>query len=83
MEKRILIIGSEGFIGKHFILYYIKHYDAIEKLYMVDILDIKKKEGPILLLIKIKMGSRSNLKRPDKLPKEYKEEFIKYLADSK
>lgn len=43
MEKRILIIGSEGFIGKYFINYYIKHYDAIEKLYMVDILEIKKK----------------------------------------
>lgn len=41
--------------------------------------DVKNKEGPILILIKIKMGSRSNLKRPDKPPTEYKEEFMNFL----
>ena len=41
--------------------------------------DVKNKEGPILILIKIKMGSRSNLKRPDKPPIKYKEEFMNHL----
>lgn len=44
---------------------------------------IKEKKGPILLLIKIKISSRSNLKRPDKLPKEYKEGFVKHLTEEK
>ncbi len=47
------------------------------------ILDIKEKEGPILILIKIKINSRSDLKRPDKSPIDYKKEFIKYLTEKK
>ena len=47
---------------------------------LVDTLkNFKNKIGPILLLIKIKQGSRSDLKRPDKPPIEYKQEFMKYL----
>ena len=43
--------------------------------------NIKNRNGPILILIKTKLHSTSNLKRPDKLPKEYKEEFMKFLSD--
>lgn len=43
---------------------------------------IKNKEGPLLYVIQIKMGSRSNLKRPEKEPKLYKEELLKYLTES-
>ncbi|MFX0041836.1 MAG: hypothetical protein ACFE8L_02890 [Candidatus Hodarchaeota archaeon] len=34
-----------------------------------------------VILIKIKIDSRSELKRPSKSPKEYKEGFMKYLND--
>ncbi len=44
---------------------------------------IENKEGPILIVIKIKIGSHPNLKRPDKTPLEYKEEFIKFLKEKK
>jgi len=44
--------------------------------------DIKNKEGPLLYVIQIKMCSRSNLKRPEKEPKLYKEELLKYLTES-
>lgn len=49
---------------------------------LLDSLDnIKNRDGPILILIKTKLHSALNLKRPNKLPKEYKEEFMKYLLD--
>jgi GDP-4-dehydro-6-deoxy-D-mannose reductase len=41
-EKRILIIGSEGFIGKNFINYY-RTVNSIKQLFMVDIYSIKRK----------------------------------------
>ena len=41
--------------------------------------NLKNKKGPNLLLIKIKMGSNSNLRRPEKLPTEYKEKFMNFL----
>ncbi|MFX1355713.1 MAG: phosphonopyruvate decarboxylase [Promethearchaeota archaeon] len=44
---------------------------------------IKKSEGPIILIIKIKQGSRSNLKRPEKDPKDYKELFMSHLTSLK
>jgi len=43
--------------------------------------NIKNRKGPILILIKIKISSRSELKRPTKNPKEYKEGFMRYLND--
>jgi len=43
--------------------------------------DIKSREGPIMIVIKTKVSPDSDLKRPDKLPKEYKEEFMGYLTD--
>ena len=42
--------------------------------------DIKQQKGPIILLVKVKKNSNSNLKRPDKPPKEYKKEFMRYLS---
>jgi len=42
---------------------------------------IKNRKGPILILIKIKIYSRLELKRPSKNPKEYKEGFMRYLND--
>ena len=44
--------------------------------------DIKNKEGALLYVIQIKIFSRSNLKRPEKEPKLYKEELLKYLTES-
>ncbi len=38
-----------------------------------------RKQGPTLLEVKIAVGSRANLGRPTTLPKEAKEEFIKFL----
>ncbi len=43
--------------------------------------DIKNRIGPILIAIKINTMTISNLKRPDRVPKEYKEEFMRYLSD--
>jgi len=40
-EKRILIIGSEGFIGKNFINYY-RSVNSTEQLFMVDIYSIRR-----------------------------------------
>ena len=40
---------------------------------------IKNGKGPILIHIKINLSHDKELKRPNKLPKEYKEEFMKYL----
>lgn len=37
-------------------------------------------EGPTMVLIKIKQESRKNLKRPNKEPKEYKEDLIRFLT---
>lgn len=49
---------------------------------LLDSLDNNKnRDGPILILIKTKLHPALNLKRPNKLPKEYKEEFMKYLLD--
>ncbi|MFW9873181.1 MAG: thiamine pyrophosphate-dependent enzyme [Candidatus Thorarchaeota archaeon] len=42
---------------------------------------IKNGQGPILIHIKIKLSDNKDLKRPYKLPKEYKEEFMKYIAN--
>ena len=47
------------------------------------IVDIKTQQGPIVLVINIKMGTRTNLKRPDKHPTDYKEELMKFLTDLK
>jgi phosphonopyruvate decarboxylase len=41
--------------------------------------EIKNRQGPILIIIKINLSPEKELKRPKKLPKEYKEEFMKYL----
>ena len=41
--------------------------------------EIKGKRGPLLILIKIKKGTRADLKRPDKTPLQLKEEFMNYL----
>jgi len=43
MEKRILVIGSEGFIGKFFINFYIRQKNFIKESYMVDIKNINKR----------------------------------------
>lgn len=40
-EKKILIIGSEGFIGKNFIEYY-RNVETIEHLFMVDVYSIRR-----------------------------------------
>ncbi|MHA1671605.1 MAG: phosphonopyruvate decarboxylase [Promethearchaeota archaeon] len=45
--------------------------------------EVKKGEGPILIVINIKRGTKANLKRPHRNPEEYKEDFMKYLAEFK
>jgi len=42
MEKKIIILGSEGFIGKSFVNYYKRLNDSNIELYFVDIVPIKK-----------------------------------------
>jgi len=42
MEKKILILGSEGFIGKSFVNYYDRLDDSNIKLFLIDIIPIKK-----------------------------------------
>ena len=42
---------------------------------------INNLEGPILIEVKIKSGSRRDLGRPTKTPLENKEEFIKFLQE--
>jgi GDP-4-dehydro-6-deoxy-D-mannose reductase len=42
MEKKIIIIGSEGFIGKSFVNYYKRLNDSNIELYFIDIVPVKK-----------------------------------------
>jgi phosphonopyruvate decarboxylase len=42
---------------------------------------IKNGTGPILIHTKIKLSQNKDIKRPDKLPKEYKEELMKNLIN--
>jgi phosphonopyruvate decarboxylase len=42
--------------------------------------NMKNNKGPALLVIKIKKGSRVDLKRPNKLPIEYKKYFMRQLV---
>ena len=42
--------------------------------------NMKSVKGPALLVIKVKKGARSDLKRPDKLPIEYKRYFMKKVV---
>jgi phosphonopyruvate decarboxylase len=41
--------------------------------------EFKNQKGPLLILIKTKKGTRSDLKRPDKTPIQLKEEFMNFL----
>ncbi len=43
MDKKIIILGSEGFIGKSFVNYYKRLDDSSIELYFIDIVPIKKK----------------------------------------
>ena len=43
--------------------------------------EVKKGEGPILIVINIKRGTKADLKRPHRNPEEYKEDFMKFLAE--
>ncbi|RJP45003.1 phosphonopyruvate decarboxylase [Candidatus Parcubacteria bacterium] len=42
----------------------------------------KSKEGPLFLEIRVRQGSRADLGRPTRSPKENREGFMKFLADS-
>ena len=44
--------------------------------------NFKVKDGPIMLVIKVKKGSRKNLGRPLISPKEHKIKFMKYLREN-
>lgn len=44
---------------------------------------IKNKEGPLIIAVQVKMGTRPNLKRPEKAPKYYKENLLKFLTKLK
>ncbi len=45
--------------------------------------DIKNRDGPIIIVIKVKPSFNAELKRPEKEPKYYKEIFQNYLINSK
>ncbi|MFX1363512.1 MAG: phosphonopyruvate decarboxylase [Promethearchaeota archaeon] len=48
---------------------------------LYEVLDIiQNRNGPILIVIKTKIHSEPDLKRPDKLPREYKKDFMRYLS---
>ncbi len=44
--------------------------------------NLKKKNGPSMLVIKIKKGSRNNLGRPTLPPRKHKEKFMQYLREN-
>jgi len=46
-------------------------------------IESKTKEGPIIIVINVRKGFRANLKRPKQDPKDYKENFINFLTESK
>ena len=49
---------------------------------LIDIIpEVKKGEGPILIVINIKRGTKPNLKRPHRKPEEYKEDFMNFLTE--
>lgn len=49
---------------------------------LINVLDhIHNQNGPILIVIKTRLHSESDLKRPDNPPKDYKESFMKYLSN--
>ena len=41
------------------------------------------KKGPIMLVVKIKQGSRTDLQRPNKEPREYKKDLMQHLVKAK
>lgn len=41
-----------------------------------------ERKGPSMLIVKVKGGARENLGRPLLTPKEYKEEFMRYLKEN-
>jgi len=50
------------------------------KIELIKVLkEFKNQKGPLLILIKTKKGTRSDLKRPDKTPIQLKEEFMNFL----
>jgi len=46
-----------------------------------EIKKIKEKDGPSLIVIKVRKGARDNLDRPDLPPKEHKKKFMDYLRE--
>ena len=45
--------------------------------------EIKSQQGPIIIVVRVKIGSRTNLKRPENDPEYYKDLLMKYLTDLK
>lgn len=52
-----------------------KDLDSLKRI----VKDLKRKKGPLMLIVKIKKGSRKDLARPSMPPKEHKEKFMRYL----
>ncbi|MFX0069899.1 MAG: phosphonopyruvate decarboxylase [Candidatus Hermodarchaeota archaeon] len=51
---------------------------------LLDVLkDIKTRNGPIIIVVRVKIGHRTDLKRPENEPKYYKEQLLKFLRESK
>jgi len=60
---------------------YSKVVDNLKDL-ETEIKKIKSKKGPLMIVVKIRKGSRDNLGRPPLKPKEYKEKFMKYIQEN-
>ena len=43
--------------------------------------NLKNIEGPLLIVVRVKVNTRSNLKRPEKDIKEYKKELLQFLTE--
>ena len=53
---------------------------STEKELLDVIKEIKHQKGPIIIVIRVKIGSRTDLKRPEHDPEYYKDILIKFLA---
>lgn len=54
------------------------------KSQLLDVInEIKHKKGPQMIVVRVKMGFRLDLKRPEKEPTNYKEYLMKYLTNLK
>jgi len=72
-KRTVILTGAGGFFGINMTKVLIKEKEIKESLSRV-------KEGPMMLVIKVKKGSRETLGRPTISPLKIKKRFTKFLA---